>query len=365
MPGRIVLYGATGYTGTLVAEHLTAAGVEAVFAGRSGERLQALVARLGSTAPVAVADAGNRDALRALLGEGDVLLTTVGPFATLGDGAVRAACDAGANYLDSTGEPVFIRRVFEEHGPRAERAGVVLLPAFGYDNVPGNVAGALALEEAGAAATQVDIGYFASHLRPSGGTFASLVGATQATGFAWRDGSLVSEAPSLRTASFDTGRRQASGVSFGGSENIALPRTYPRLRTVGTYLGWFGSLTGGVHALGRAQNALRAVPGGGSVVETVTAPLRRSRGGGPDAVARSRSQSLVVAVARDAGGAPLATVRLRGIDPYTLTARLLVWGAVQLRDGRAAAPGARGPVEAFGLATMVRALEDAGLPRVA
>jgi len=84
-----------------------------------------------------------------LIGAGDVLVSTAGPFLKVGRSAVEAAVDAGAIYLDSSGEPPFIRQVFAEYGPRAERTGAVLLTAFGYDYVPGNLAGALALEARG------------------------------------------------------------------------------------------------------------------------------------------------------------------------------------------------------------------------
>jgi len=72
-----------------------------------------------------------------LIGAGDVLVSTAGPFLKVGRSAVEAAVDAGAIYLDSSGEPPFIRQVFAEYGPRAERTGAVLLTAFGYDYVPG------------------------------------------------------------------------------------------------------------------------------------------------------------------------------------------------------------------------------------
>ena len=70
----------------------------------------------------------------ALVGEGDVLVTTVGPFAKWGEPAVRAAITARAAYIDSTGEPAFIRRVFQNHGadreagrgPAADRDGLRL-----------------------------------------------------------------------------------------------------------------------------------------------------------------------------------------------------------------------------------------------
>ena len=98
--------------------------------------------------------------MRALVERGDVLVSTVGPFARWGEPAVQAAIAAGAHYLDSTGEGSFIREVFERFGPGAQAAGCGLVTAFGYDWVPGNLAGALALRDAGEAATSVQIGYF-------------------------------------------------------------------------------------------------------------------------------------------------------------------------------------------------------------
>ena len=167
MAGRIVLYGATGYTGALTAQALVADGVRLVLAGRDQGRLSALAARLaqadGGTEPeTAVVDAERPGPLRDLLGPGDVLVSTAGPFLQVGRPIVAAAVDAGAVYLDSAGEPPFIRQVFEDFGPLAERTGAVLLTAFGYDFVPGNLAGALALDAAGPRAARVRVGYFVS-----------------------------------------------------------------------------------------------------------------------------------------------------------------------------------------------------------
>jgi short subunit dehydrogenase-like uncharacterized protein len=169
-----VLFGATGYTGRLTAEALAAAGGRPVLAGRDRTRLETLARRLGGL-PVAEADTARPGSVRALVGAGDVLVSTVGPFLTRGEPAVRAAVEAGAAYLDSTGEPPFLRRVVEEFGPRAEgRCGLV--PGFGYDFVPGNLAGALALAEA-PAASRVTVGYFATGRGGfSSGTLASGAG---------------------------------------------------------------------------------------------------------------------------------------------------------------------------------------------
>ncbi len=181
---RIVLYGATGYMGGLTAHAMVASGARPVLAGRDKGRLDAVAARIsqavdGATLETAVAGAAGPGPLRDLLGPRDVLVSTAGPFLKVGRLVVAAAVDAGVIYLDSSGEPPFIRAVFDEFAPRAERTGAVLLTAFGYDYVPGNLAGALALEEAGPGAAQVRVGYFVrGDIRRAGsaGTRASVAG---------------------------------------------------------------------------------------------------------------------------------------------------------------------------------------------
>ena len=154
MSERIVVFGATGYTGDLVSRALVQRGAHPVLAARNEARVRALAEELGGL-EWAVADVERPDTVRALVERGDVLVSTVGPFARWGEPAVQAAIAAGAHYLDSTGEGSFIRDVFERFGPGAQAAGCGLVTAFGYDWVPGNLAGALALRDAGEAATLI------------------------------------------------------------------------------------------------------------------------------------------------------------------------------------------------------------------
>src|SRR5687767_531916 len=102
---RIVLFGATGYTGELTARAMAERGMKPVLAGRRGDALAQLSSELGGGLETAVADVSKPETVRALVEEGDVLVTTVGPFARWGDPALEAALDAGAHYVDSTGEP--------------------------------------------------------------------------------------------------------------------------------------------------------------------------------------------------------------------------------------------------------------------
>src|SRR4051794_16787541 len=191
MAGRIVLFGATGYTGELTARELAGIGERPVLAARSESRVRALAEELGGL-DWAVADVSRPETVRALVARGDVLVSCVGPFARWGAPAVEAAIAAGAHYLDSTGETPFIRQVFETYGPRAQAAGCALVTAMGYDWVPGNLAGALALRDAGEGATRVAIGYFieggGGADGMSGGTRASAAGGLLEPSVAWRRG---------------------------------------------------------------------------------------------------------------------------------------------------------------------------------
>ena len=104
MASRIVVFGATGYTGRLTAEALVRRGATPVLAGRGEECLRQMADQLGDGLETAVADVGRPETVRALLEAGDVMLSTVGPFTRWGDPAAEAAIDAGAAYIDCTGE---------------------------------------------------------------------------------------------------------------------------------------------------------------------------------------------------------------------------------------------------------------------
>ncbi|MBW0106658.1 trans-acting enoyl reductase family protein [Pseudonocardia sp. KRD291] len=377
MTGKVVLLGATGYTGARVAQSLVARGAAPVLAGRSPEKLAALSGRLGGL-PTAVADVGDPASVRALLDAGDVLVSTVGPFTRLGGPAVDAAVAAGAVYLDSTGEPPFVRRVFEQYGPAAERSGAALLTAFGNDYLPGVLAGALAVREARGAGTpaRVDVGYFISTERSAGGTrmgaaragqpfsrgtLNSLVGVAAEPVHTWRDGELRSEAAGVRMRTFDVRGRPRPGVTIGGSEQFALPRFEPGLQVVDVYLGWFGPASGAVHAASGLTPWLSRIPALGRAVTGLAglAAGRASEAPDPDNLARSTSH--FVAEVFDDAGTLLARTRLVAPDAYAITADLLAWGATRAAGHGVHGTGALDPVGAFGLDELSAGAASAGI----
>ncbi len=367
MAGRIVVFGATGYTGRLTVEALVERGQSPLLAARSATKLADLAAELGGRLDMAVADVSRPNTIRELLEPGDVLVSTVGPFSKWGDPAAEAAVEAGAHYIDSTGEPPFIRRVFDVHGPRAAARDVGMLTAFGYDWVPGNLAGALALREAGDAAARVDLGYFvtgsAGAGSMSGGTRASLAGAVGTPSFAWRDGALRTERSAARIRSFQVRGSERTGVSVGSSEHFTLPRLHAGLREVNCYLGWFGPLSRPLQVASLAGSLAFRVPGTRWLYGEIADRLVKGSTGGPDAAERARSGSHVMGLAYDSAGRQLSEVHLTGVDAYSFTGRILAWGAERAAAGDLQDSGALGPADGLGLDPLEAGCAEAGISR--
>ena len=144
----LVLFGATGFTGGLTAAHLAAnapAGCRWALAGRDQARLAAVRAALAADhpehpeladLPLLPADSGDPAALRALAEQTRVLISTVGPYAHHGEPLVAACAAAGTDYLDLTGEPEFVDRMYLLHHATAVQTGARLVHACGFDSVP-------------------------------------------------------------------------------------------------------------------------------------------------------------------------------------------------------------------------------------
>jgi short subunit dehydrogenase-like uncharacterized protein len=356
-----VLFGATGYTGRLVAEALVKRGARPLLAARNDTAVKQLAAELGGL-DATMADVSSPETLRAVVTKETVLVTTVGPFLRWGATALDAAVDGGAVYLDSTGEPPFIREVFEKRDASARSTGATLITAFGYDFVPGNLAGALALDRAGDRASKVSVGYFLTgggsmKDAMSGGTAASVAGVMMAPAYGYRERRLQTERSSKRIRKFAAGGKELSAISIGCSEHLSLPRLYPSLREVDVYLGWFGPASRAMQAM----SLLGEVPGVRAGAEKLGERFVKGSTGGPGPEARAKSGSLVVAEVEDAGGSVIERVELRGPNGYTFTGEILAWGAIQAAEHGVSGPGALGPVEAFGLRELEAACAEIGL----
>ncbi len=372
MTGRIVLFGATGYTGLLAAEEMVATGLRPVLAGRSAERLADLSLRLSGPEgplPSAVADVAYPSTVHALVKPGDVLVSTVGPFTRFGEPALQAAVQAGGGsvYIDSTGEPTFLADVYRNWHRPAQKSGATLIPAMGYDFVPGQLAAALALDRSQGRGRRVEVGYFFTGKGlggATGGTEASMAGQLLERHYVRRDGRLVPERAAAHARTFHTGGKDLAGLSLGSSEHFTLPRSFPEVRDVNVYLGWFGPHVRPLQVGSFAGDIVGRVPGVRRGLHHLTGKLVKTSTGGPDAATREQSGSLAVAETFDESGSLVQRVTVEGPNGYTLTGRLLAWSAARAAQQGTVATGAIGPIEAFGLEAFTQGCRDAGLIEV-
>jgi len=185
----VVLWGATGFTGALVAEYLVenleATGLRLALAGRSSAKLESLRDRLSLTLPAAadlpliLADSHDRASLDAMASNTEVVCTTVGPYALHGRELVAACVDTGTDYCDLTGEVQFIRAMIDRHHEGARSTGARIVHCCGFDSIPSDL-GTLMLQEAaieqyGNPADRVTFVLGANRGSFSGGTVASLM----------------------------------------------------------------------------------------------------------------------------------------------------------------------------------------------
>ncbi len=195
----IVVYGATGFTGQLVAEYLAAhykgdAGLKWAMAGRSMDKLAAVRDAIGAPAdtPLIVADASDPASLKAMVAQARSVISTVGPYQLYGSDLLAACVESGTDYFDLCGEPLWMRRMIEMHEATAKSTGARIVFSCGYDSVPFELGVFYVQEEAkkvfGAPATRVKGRVRAMKGTLSGGTAASMKATFVATA---RDLSLV------------------------------------------------------------------------------------------------------------------------------------------------------------------------------
>ena len=341
----VVLYGATGYTGALVTDELVRRGAPFVLAGRNRDKLERMSAERGQGAPVAVASVDDPDSLRRLLDEARVVINCAGPFTLAGEAVVQAALDTGTHYLDSTGEQTYIKLVFDRFGAEAERRGVALVPAMGFDYVPGDCIARLTAAGHEPLA-KLTLAYSVKGFGMSRGTMRSGLemmkgGDVVYEGRGWRPAPM-----GVFRASFDfpppIGRQAMTRYPSG--EVVTVPR-HTKVAEIESLITTRGVAPGPV---ARVLPFLQ--PGLALTLRTpVRRVLARSVGllpEGPPEDERRAAEFTIVAEARgEDGRAGRGTVR--GSDVYGLTAVTLVHGAELMWAEDYDRSGALGPAAAY------------------
>jgi short subunit dehydrogenase-like uncharacterized protein len=171
----IVIFGATGFTGALTAEYLAghANGLRWALAGRNRAKLEALSRRLGVDVPLLHADVTDERSLRSVAEAARVVITTVGPYVSYGEPLVAACAAAGTDYVDLTGEPEFVDRMYVRHHAEAVKSGARIVHACGFDSIPHDLGVLFTVEQLPEGVPLEVRGFVRAGGKPSGGTFHS------------------------------------------------------------------------------------------------------------------------------------------------------------------------------------------------
>lgn len=354
--GPVAVYGATGFTGGLIARRLKDAGAEFLIAGRSRGKLDRLSAELEGV-PVRAVAADDAAGLREMLEGCSAVIGCAGPFSLHGEALVAAAADTGTHYLDTTGEQPFIRMVFERYGKRAEETGAALVSGMGFDYLPGDLIAALTAEGMGPL-DEIVVAYAVHGFAPTQGTSLSALEMMRADDVVWADGRWQ---PGPRSA--DGGRwrfpdpiGEQRMLRYPAGEQITVPRHVEtqRVRTL---------LNGMVVPPRLMPLAVGASPLLGATMRTplrkAAAALIRRLPAAPSEADRVKSRFTISCEAR--GAAAVRRGVVRGSDVYGLTAASLAHGAMLCADPGYDRRGALAPAQAFDPTSFLAALADSGL----
>jgi short subunit dehydrogenase-like uncharacterized protein len=329
--GTLLLYGAYGYTGRLVAEAAVERGLEPILAGRDPSKLRSLASELDL--PDRTFDV--REA-SAFVGDVEAVLNCAGPFSETADEMVDACIDAGTHYLDITGElPVFER--IKRRSEEADDAGVTLMPGVGFDVVPTDCLAAH-LKRRLPEATHLALGVSASGT-VSGGTLKTVLSGLGDGGAVREDGVLRWAPVGHRTRAIDFGEglTRAVTVPWPDVSTAYVTTEIPNIEV-------YAAVPPSGRRLFAAATALGPVLSAAPVRALLLWAVDRSVDG-PDEQARRTGYGLVWGEARSPDDRVVS--RLRTPETYRLTADTALRCAEKVLAGDAP-PGYRTPAGAFG-----------------
>lgn len=180
----IIIWGASGFTGRLVAEYLfkqygTSGNLKWAMAGRNQEKLENVRASIADTSvPIVVSDSSDEASIKQMVLRTKVICTTVGPYAIYGSKLVAACVENKAHYCDLAGEVQWMRQMIDKHQEAAQANGVKIVHSCGFDSIPSDMGVYFIQREAkaqkGQRAKKISMRVAAMKGGLSGGTYASL-----------------------------------------------------------------------------------------------------------------------------------------------------------------------------------------------
>lgn len=225
MASDVILYGATGYTGKLVAAELKRRKLSFTLAGRNRQKLERLAESLELDVPLKTASIDQPGSLLGIFKGGKVVINCAGPFSLIGEPVVRAAIESGCHYLDTTGEQAFVRKIVESYDRAASMAEVAVVNAMGFDYAPADCAASIAAQGL-EPLDRLEISYDVKGMGASRGTMMSVLEVVGGDEAVFRNGHLHKAPIAVESESFDFPEpiNRQRCVRLAAGEVITIPR---------------------------------------------------------------------------------------------------------------------------------------------
>ena len=332
----LLVYGANGYTGELVAEEAVRRGLRPILAGRNADAVGALARRLDLESRVFGLD--DPAALAQGLAGTAAVLHCAGPFILTSKPMVAACLASGAHYLDITGE-IAVFESIQRRGDEARQAGVALLPGVGFDVVPTDCLAAR-LAAALPDASHLDLAFTHEGGSTSRGTMKTMIESLPHAGAERKDGRIVAVPMAMDARKFDftCGGRWAMTIPWGDVSTAFHTTGIPNIRV------YSGAPPAAIKRM-RRMRPLLPVAGLKPVKRTLQWWIGRTVTGPDEEVRQTARVYLWGEVRNEAGEAKRATMETP--EGYAFTAAASVECARRVLDG-AVEPGAWTPARAFG-----------------
>ncbi|MFJ9753034.1 saccharopine dehydrogenase family protein [Streptomyces chartreusis] len=337
----IAVYGASGYTGRLVASELARRKIKMVLIGRDFKKIHQVAESVAVRNAELHAVSHERQSLEIAFRDCEAVINCAGPFIQLGEVTIEAAIAAGCHYVDTSGEQLYIKRVFDALSERARISGVTLIPGATESGLLGDLGAHLAAEHV-SPDRDITVAHQVVNPAPSRGTlqtFLANLDFFHSGGLSWVDGNFAVGGSARRSVFDFLGDSGARAVTkFAAPSVVTIPRHVSASRVEGVVeanlIASFDFLT---------PEILDSLPMGPSVESRRAAIFR------------------VLVDASGTDGSRALTV-IEGIDPYMTTAAIAVEAAIRIILEKPK-HGVLAPAEAFDAVSFLDSLAPFGVSR--